>query len=84
MSKKQIVIGVGGMTCQGCVKNVTRVLQALPGVAEVNVSLEAEQAEVVYESQFVTPPQFKAAIEDAGFDVLCKGSSNPACVKSIK
>lgn len=29
---KQAVIGVGGMSCQGCVKNVTGVLQALPGV----------------------------------------------------
>ena len=84
MAKKQIVIGVGGMTCQGCVKNVTRVLQALPGVAEANVSLEAEQARVVYESQFVTPQQFKAAIEEAGFDVSCKDSGNPACVKSVK
>ena len=29
---QEIVIGVGGMSCQGCVKNVTGVLQALPGV----------------------------------------------------
>ena len=43
---QEIVIGVGGMSCQGCVKNVTGVLQALPGVERVLVSLEAEQATI--------------------------------------
>ena len=30
------VIKIGGMSCQGCVKNVTGVLQALPGVTGVH------------------------------------------------
>ena len=64
------VIGIGGMSCQGCVKNITGVLQALPGVEQVNVSLEAEQATLVYDPGKANLPQFKAAIEDAGFDVL--------------
>lgn len=29
---KHLAVGVAGMSCQGCVKNVTSVLQALPGV----------------------------------------------------
>ena len=63
-------IGVGGMSCQGCVKNVTGVLQALPGVASVEVSLEAGQASIVYDPAQVGQTQFAAAIEGAGFDVL--------------
>ena len=64
------VIGIGGMSCQGCVKNITGVLQALPGVEQVNVSLEAGQVTLVYDPGKANLPQFKAAIEDAGFDVL--------------
>jgi len=66
---KEIVIGVGGMSCQGCVKNVTGVLQALPGVERVEVSLEAGQATIAFDAAKVGPDHFKAAIEDAGFDV---------------
>jgi len=67
---QEIVIGVGGMSCQGCVKNVTGVLQALPGVERVKVSLEAEQATIAFDPEKVGQDQFKAAIEDAGFDVI--------------
>lgn len=70
MAAKQVVIGVGGMSCQGCVKNVTGVLQALPGVEQVDVSLEKAQATIVYDADRVGEAQFRTAIEDAGFDVL--------------
>ena len=67
---ENVVVGIGGMSCQGCVKNITGVLQALPGVEQVEVSLEAGQATIAYDPDKVTVPQFKGAIEDAGFDVL--------------
>ena len=67
---QQIVIRIGGMSCQGCVKNVTGVLQALPGIDRVDVSLEAGQASITFEPEKAKVSQFKQAIEDAGFDVL--------------
>ena len=67
---EKMIIGVGGMSCQGCVKNVTGVLQALPGVTSVEVSLEAGQASIAYDPDQVGQPQFVAAIEDAGFDAV--------------
>lgn len=70
MTTKQVVIGVGGMSCQGCVKNVTGVLQVLPGVEKVEVSLEAGQACIVYDPDKAVEAQFRSAIEDAGFDVV--------------
>ncbi len=76
---KRLVVGVAGMSCQGCVSNVTSVLQALPGVSEVKVSLEEAKAEIAYDPQVVKPTQFKAAIEDAGFDVVCDGDCSAAC-----
>ena len=44
---EKIVIGIEGMSCQGCVKSITGVLQALPGVGQVEVSLEGKQAEEI-------------------------------------
>lgn len=76
---KHLAVGVAGMSCQGCVKNVTSVLQALPGVAEVKVSLEEARAEISYDPQLVKPIQFKDAIEGAGFDVVCSAACPSDC-----
>lgn len=70
MAAKQTVIGVGGMHCQGCVNNVTNVLQALPGVERVEVSLDAARAVIVHDEARATEAQLREAIEDAGFDAL--------------
>ena len=62
------VIKVGGMSCQGCVKNITGVLTVMPGVAAAEVSLEAGEARVSFDPQTVSRSALVAAIEDAGFD----------------
>jgi len=67
---EKVVVGVGGMSCQGCVKNVTGALQALPGVQSVSVSLEQAQASIIYDAGATTPADFRNAIEAAGFDAL--------------
>ena len=59
---------VSGMTCEGCVASVTRVLQAVPGVSDVAVSLPGS-ARVAYDATRTSLPVLKAAIEDAGYDV---------------
>ena len=64
----EVTITVEGMSCGGCVKNVTGVLQALPGVAAVDVSLEAGEARVRHDPAQSDVAALKAAIEDAGFD----------------
>ena len=65
---EQSIIKVGGMSCQGCVKNVTGVLQALPGVVEVAVSLESGEARVSHDPVQASLAVLRSAIEDAGFD----------------
>ncbi|MDP3539799.1 MAG: cation transporter [Azonexus sp.] len=62
------IIKVGGMSCQGCVKNITGVLTSLDGVASAEVSLEAGEAKVAFDAQSVTREALVGAIEDAGFD----------------
>lgn len=67
---QEIDFKVAGMTCQGCVRSVRNVLQTLPGVAEVNVSLEDARARVRYDEGKVAPQQFKEVVEGAGYGVV--------------
>ena len=60
-------IGVEGMTCAGCVNSVTRVLTALPGVAQADVSLTKARAKVTYDPAKTGVEAMKQAIERAGY-----------------
>lgn len=68
MSMEAAVIKVFGMTCQGCVRSVTRVLQAVPGVAAVEVSLERGEAKVGFDPALADVARLRRAVEDAGFE----------------
>ena len=59
------IIKVGGMSCQGCVKNISGVLA---GVVSAEVSLDAGEAKVAFDPQAVSRDALVGAIEDAGFD----------------
>ena len=63
-----VVIKVGGMSCQGCVKNITDVLNGMSGVASAEVSLDAGEAKLTFDPQLVSREALLGAIEDAGFD----------------
>ncbi len=62
------IIKIGGMSCQGCVNNITAVLTGVAGVASAEVSLAAGEARVSFDPQTVARSVLVAAIEDAGFD----------------
>lgn len=64
----EVIIKVEGMSCGGCVSNVTGVLKALPGVDDVIVSLEQASATVVYDPAKLEVSALRQAVEDAGFD----------------
>jgi copper chaperone len=65
---EKTVLKVSGMTCGGCVKSVTNVLKALPGVRSAEVSLERGEAEVRFDPALASVAQLKGAIEDAGYE----------------
>lgn len=67
---QEIDFKVAGMTCQGCVRSVRNVLQTLPGVAEVDVSLEDARARVRYDESKVAAQQLKEVVEGAGYGVV--------------
>ncbi|AQR64979.1 hypothetical protein BXU06_07805 [Aquaspirillum sp. LM1] len=64
-----LTLSIDGMTCMGCVSNITRVLTALPGVSQADVSKETASATLTFDETQQNAASFKQAIEDAGFDV---------------
>jgi copper chaperone len=68
-----ITLKVGGMTCQGCVRSVKKVLEAVPGVRNADVSLEEAQAKVELHPGHAASDQdtltsLKQAVEAAGYE----------------
>ena len=60
-------IAIKGMSCQHCVASTTKALEAIPGVTNVNVDLENNQAS--YEGD-VDKDTVKNAITQIGFEVI--------------
>lgn len=61
-------IRIEGMMCEGCVKTITGVLQARPGVSTATVSLAAGKADIAFDPAATSRAVLVQAIEDAGFD----------------
>ncbi len=66
---KTEVLNVVGMTCGGCVASVKHALAALPGVADVAVSLPKKQVEVQFDESKVAVDAMANALRSAGYDV---------------
>ncbi|MEO8188368.1 MAG: heavy-metal-associated domain-containing protein [Burkholderiaceae bacterium] len=60
---------VTGMTCGGCISNVTQALKAIDGVGDVKVSLSAGEATVEYDERLTSSDQLKSAVKGAGYGV---------------
>jgi len=58
---------IEGMRCDGCVKSVTRVLSAVPGVRSVDVSLAEGRASIRYDASRADVDALRRAVERAGF-----------------
>lgn len=67
---EKITLTVKGMTCMGCVKSVKNVLEPIPGVTGVDVTLENGQVAISFDSAKAGVDQFKTAIQDAGYEVV--------------
>ena len=59
---------IEGMMCNHCVMHMQKALAAIPGVAEVTVSLDEKNAKVKL-NQAVSDDAFKVAIEEAGYQL---------------
>lgn len=61
-----MILTVKGMTCDGCVRSVTRAIKRAAPDAAVAVDLASGRVEV---SGTVSPQAARAAIEAAGYEV---------------
>jgi Cu+-exporting ATPase len=61
---------VFGMSCQHCVKRVTKVLEDLSGVENAEVSLDKNEASFLYDPGIISIDQIKAAINAAGYQTV--------------
>lgn len=57
-------LAITGMTCEGCVNAVTRVLARVPGAADVHVTLEPGRAEIAGAASHT---DLLAAVRKAGY-----------------
>ena len=63
-----LTLKVSGMTCGGCVKSVTNVLRALPGVDKAEVDLDKGAATVTFDAAKLNRANMVDAVESAGYD----------------
>ena len=62
-------LNISGMTCGGCVRSVSKVLNALDGVVRAEVSLDKQSAVVDYDAATLNLEQLRRAIVEAGYEV---------------
>jgi copper chaperone CopZ len=60
-------IAIEGMTCDNCVKHVTRALQGVSGVKEVSVNRENARATVTYDTTKTDMPALDDALKKSGY-----------------
>lgn len=65
-----VTLKVEGMTCGHCKMAVEKALKSLSGVSQAEVNLAAKEVVVSYDAGQVELSAIKAAIEDAGYDVV--------------
>ncbi|WP_425807331.1 heavy metal translocating P-type ATPase [Desulfitobacterium sp. Sab5] len=58
-----------GMTCEHCVRRVSKALESLPGIEEVKVSLDEEKAGFNWDNSLIERQEIIRAIEEAGYEV---------------
>lgn len=58
---------ISGLSCGACVRRVTRALDGLTGVADINVDLRTNEASVEHLPAFVDAESLIAAVRDAGY-----------------
>ena len=72
---------ISGMDCAACAKKAQRALKRLPGVAEVEVLLNAEKAIISIDPKLITRDALISTIEKVGFKVPAPKDDTPYYVK---
>jgi copper chaperone len=66
-SVRDLVLAVDGMSCDGCVRHVTKALAAVPSVRDVRVDLAAGRATLVHDPALAPLATLVAALDAEGY-----------------
>ena len=80
LTPSSAVIDIDGMTCSSCVHNIQSNIAKEKGVVSIQVSLQAKNAQVVFDGSVTTPQQLADAIEGLGFEAKPQRPSSASFV----
>ncbi len=63
-----LTLPISGLKCDGCVRSLTKALQASPSIEEVSVNLEPPQARITFGTTPLSVEETIKLIHKAGFD----------------
>ena len=61
------VFGIEGMTCDNCVKTLTRALKLVNGVKDINIDRSAAQATITFDTTKTDMPAIHDAVLASGY-----------------
>lgn len=64
------MLPVEGMSCSSCAKHVQTALKSQNGVASADVNLSKSDVKVVFNPQIVSLEELKAAVDNAGYNLI--------------
>ena len=64
---KTVALKLSGLTCGGCVRNITKKLKGIKGVLTAKVTLKPMRAVVSYNTKKCNPKQMIKAIKKSGY-----------------
>jgi copper chaperone len=67
---EKVVLNVDGMSCEHCVKAITKAVSALPGISNVSVDLKAKTVSIEHDPVLSSLDKIKLEIEDQGYDII--------------
>ena len=57
------------MTCNGCVRTVSTLLNNQPGITQAVVTLAPGEAEITFEEEQTTPQKLAAVLSEMGYEM---------------
>jgi copper chaperone CopZ len=72
------LLKVTGMSCGGCASKVSKALHAVPGVADIKVSLSSGEVTVQFDEHRASPGELKSAVQGTGFGVDAPNAARSA------
>ena len=75
---KKETFPVLGMSCASCAARVDKTLNGQPGVQEASVNYASATVKVVYDADECSPLVLKAAVQNAGYDLMVETENDVA------